>query len=456
MKRVNYFLAGIMLTLAVSCVAPEEWNIKYENIVPEPVSNVEVENVNGGAIITYTLPAVKDLLGVKVAYSLTTDGELMERWSSAEKDTIVLEGYGDTNERTATIYAVHKSGNISVGVPLTIKPLTPPIFVIRETLKAEPTFGGVQVTWDNPLRKDMGLALYVEDSITHEMELFDKYFSNSVYGKNVFRHFNPVERNFLIEMFDRWQNYAESFKTTLTPMEEVEIMTRDALGNPMWSLYDQGNVSDNGVSRSKNIYRCDQVTANSTFQRVLTWNTTDNFNINASSTTLENYLLATPEEMAIPFPLYMTIDMGRKATYSRMEMLGRPRNPQYSNAIPVEMNIWGCNNPKKVDEVGDGSRQANQAYWSSWAAANGTDDWKKDWVKITHTKYLLSDGTNDYYDGMSLSSTDIDDIDNGFKFDFELETTESFRYIRWEILKTNTGNRSCYICGIKFFGQYAD
>jgi len=63
MKRFKYFLSGIILIFAISCVSPEKWNDEYENIVPGPVSNVKVENVSGGAIITYTLPSVKDLLG---------------------------------------------------------------------------------------------------------------------------------------------------------------------------------------------------------------------------------------------------------------------------------------------------------------------------------------------------------------------------------------------------------
>ena len=469
-SKMKYFLAGMMVMLAVSCVAPEDWSDKFDkSIVPGPVSNVQVENVNGGAIISYTLPAEKDLMGAKVTYSLTADGEMMERCASAEYNSIELEGFGDTDERTVTVYAVHKNRNISTGVSKNIQPLPPPIFVIRETLGVIPAFGGIQLTWDNPLRKNMGLDFYVEDSITHEMVLYDKFFSNNINGKIVFKPFKSEEQNFRIEMFDRWQNYAQPFVTTLTPLFEVEIMSRDEQGMPMWSQFDDGRVG--GTSTPwRYYYRCDlnddpNGAANRKFPVVLDWHADNSsyWQCNPNQQDVLNNYIPGTGNVQMPFPLYFTIDMGRKATYSSFKFVNRQTSPPYSNAVMVEFDIWGTNNPKTIEEVEcphgiheKGSREANQAYWSSWAAANGTDAWKKDWVKLAVCELLLSTGDNEYYNGMTLTEEDLYNFQNGYSFDFNLDVAEPYRYLRWEIHKTNMGARMSQICAMKFWGSYGD
>lgn len=451
--------------LAISCVSPEEWGDKYENVVPQSVSNVTVKNVNGGAIISYTLPSPKDnLLGAKVVYSLTPEGEVMERYASAENDSIELEGYGNIGERTVTVYTVHKNGKVSVGVPVTINPLTPPISVMRETLNVSATFGGIQVTWDNPMRKNMGIDLYVEDSVTHEMVLYDKYFSNSLNGKTSFRPFKPKEQNFRVEMFDRWQNYAQPLETTLIPLEEVEIKSRDDRGNPLIALFDDGRVIpyDNSTPW-RYTYRCDThnnleyaSTKPKIFEITLDWHANNSSYWHPGQTlTLENYVPGGGDR-TLPFPIYFTVDMGRKAVYSRVEFVPRQRSPLYSAELPVEFDIWGTNNPKTIEQVGDGSREANHAYWSSWTAVNGTDAWKSDWVKLGTFKYLLSSGDNMYFDGMSLSSDDIYQYQNGYEFDFNLDVNEGFRYLRWEIHATNTRNAWLTLCAFRYWGSYAD
>ena len=472
--KFGYLVIGFML-LGISCNAPEEWAPKYDDVVPGPVSNVRVENVNGGAIIYYTLPSdidKNDLMGAKVVYTLTPDGEEMEQWASAANDSIELEGYGDTNERTVMVYAVHKNTKVSTGVTTTIKPLTPLISAMRETLKAMPTFSGIQVTWDNPRRKNMGIELYVEDEITHEMVLFDKYFSDAANGKVTFRPFTSEERKFRIEMFDRWKNYAPPFETTITPLFEEEILARDG-SNPIWSLFDDGMVinTTTGLTEYRYRYRCDLHTALSSvtaqFIQVTDW---DDTSLNAwwsvgSQHVLEDYIPGTGD-ILVPFPFCVTFDMGRKAVYSRMAIRSRYRAgyPVFSYPVPVEFEVWGSNNPKTVEEVEDphgihpkGSREANQAYWSSWIAANGTAAWKNDgWTKIGICRYVLSSGENDYYADMPLSAEDVDDYLNGYYFDFDLDVAEPFRYLRWEVHKTNTGVNQMHIHGIRYWGKYVD
>lgn len=469
MKKIGYFLTG-MVMLAGSCVSVEEWGPVYDDIVPGPVSNIRVKNVNGGAVIYYSLPSdlnKNDMMGAKVLYSLTDGGEVMERWASALNDSIELEGFGDTNERAVTIYAVHKNNKVSVGVPVTINPLTPLIMFMRESLQVLSTFGGVQMLWENPLSKPMAVELYVEDSVSHEMVLFDKYFSDAMNGKTTFRRFDPKKQNFHIEMHDRWQNYAPPMDTALTPLVEVLFASRvgsGTSGTPIWSLFDDGRVVPGNTSTPwRYTYRCDThnnmeyaSTLPRTFDCILEWSTSGNFWNTGSTLTLDMYIPG-GEPKLLPFPFYVTMDMGKKAVYSRMSILSRPRNPTYSADIPVKFDVWGTNNPKTIEQVGDGSREANQAYWSSWPEVNGTDAWKKDWVKLGSFEYFLSSGENKYYSGIALSSEDTYAYQNGYEFEFNMDVSEPYRYLRWEIHETNTMSPGILtLCGLRYWGSYAD
>ena len=475
--RIIPVILAVLIIPVISCVAPEEWHDAYDDsIVPEPVSNVKVENVSGGAIISYTLPSnvpEEELLGAKIAYSFSDEGEIMERWTSVDKDTIVLEGYGDTNERTVTIYAVHKNRNVSVGVPVNIKPLTPPISLIRKSMKVLSAYGGIQILWDNPMRKDMGVALYVEDSITHEMMLFDKYFSNGVYGKTNFRHFDTKEHNFHIEMFDRWQNYAQPLDTTLTPLHEIEIMGNDGRGNAIWTLFDDGRViQGNNTTPWRWIYRCDihnNELASDARTRIfnivaLKYDHYQNPWWEPGYTLTLDYFFPGEGDRTLPFPLYVTFDMGRKAVYSRMKLVGRYSGTSpFVSPVPVDFDVWGTNNPKTIEEVEDphgiyekGSKEANQAYWSSWKIANGTDEWKKDWVKLSSNKFFMSYGGNQYYTGVPLSAEDVYQSINGIDYDFNMDIAEPFRYLRWEIHMTSTNQNRFSCAGLKYWGSYVD
>ena len=469
----------IVLTLTFSCIAPEEWGDKYDSsIVPPPVVNLRVENVNGGAVLSYALPYTKDLLGAKVVYSLTDGGKIMERFASVEKDTIVLEGFGDTKAREVIVYTMHKNGKLSEGKTATIQPLAPPIAVMRATMKVTAAFSGVRVTWDNPMRKNMGIALYVQDSINHnEMVLYDKYFSNSSAGKVVIRGFDAKEQRFRIEMFDRWQNHARDLDTLITPLYERKLPPRDENRNPIWSMFDDGRViPGNSASPLRRVYRCEQGDHDpvaSPFSLVFDWpkEPVDGTNIHYWETghnpLASQYIPGLTPVPVYWFPFYLTFDMGKKAIYSRFRYIPRAKTDagMYSAPFYNHIVVWGSNDPKMIEDVEDprgiypiGSREANQAYWSAWPQVNGTDAWKNDWVKLGTCKVVLSSGESAYTPGMILSEEDIRKyLFDGYEFEFDEGILDrGFRYLRWEILGTNYGRSNIGIRGIEYWGNYVD
>lgn len=456
MKKIYYYILMGMFT--ISCTSPTEWLDDKDDIAPGPVTNVQVENLNGGARISYTLPSDDDLLGAKVVYSLTEGGEVLEKYASIGNNYIELEGFGNQIKSDITVHAVDKSGNVSSGVTKTIEPLAPPISLMRETLEAKPAFGGISLTWDNEFEKDMGVSLFVYDSETEELKLFDTYFSKSKNGKAVFRPFDPEKQQFHIEMFDRWNNYAEPMEASVTPMAEQKLPGREG-STHIWKLFDdnnwlyRGDIHNDPSSSTYSGRKFElvhdgrgQSNSNNTY-----WQPGDD------GVAIEKYIPGTGSQL-IPFPLYFTVDMGRKAIYSRFNIKPRLRSPNFSAPMPSDFEIWGTNNPKLTTEVGDGSREANMAYWTSWEQANGTDAWKNDgWTKIGTCKLTLSSGESKYYEGMTLSEEDVQNYRvNGFDFDMDDSITEGYQYLRWVIKDTNTGQRSLMICEITFWGSYTE
>lgn len=458
MKKIGHYLATIGLILASSCTSPDEWHDPKDNTAPGAVSGVQVENLNGGARISYTLPADKDLLGAKVTYSLTKGGAILEKYASGGVNSIELEGFGNTDEYTVAVYAVDKSGNISAPVETTIKPLVAPIILMRESLEAASTFGGISLLWDNPLGKDMGISLYIADSVNGGFKLYDTYFSNSKTGKTVFRPFDTEEQVFHIEMFDRWKNYASPMETALTPLLEYNLPGRNSSTDHIWTLFDDDNHLfrgdiHNDMSSSTYSVR--------PFALVHDGNAPSNannawWNPGNDNDALEKYIPGAGNA-ALPYPLYFTVDMGKEAVYSRFNIKSRLRTPVYSANLPIDFEIWGTNTPKLTTEVGDGSREDNLAYWTSWEAANGTDAWKTDgWVKLSDCKLVLSSGESHYVAGMALSDEDTRRYNSiGFDFDMTEGVTDGYRYLRWVIKDiNNTTARNLQICEIAFWGSY--
>jgi hypothetical protein len=445
-----------------SCTQPTDWHDAIDNVPPGPVTNVKVLNQPGGAQITYTLPADPDVMGAKVVYSLTTDGEPMERYTS--KNTIELEGYGDTNEYPITVYAIDKSGNVSAGTPATISPLTPPVFQIRQSLDIRATFGGVLVKWDNPMRKNMAVSLYVQDSVSNEMALYDTYFFDSANGSTAFRNLPFKKQQFRVELHDRWNNYAAPLDTTLTPLFEMLLPGR-TLTTYIWKQYgcDANTLED--VYLNMGDLHSDlhpgSITSDRVFAIVHNGNRvssgSQNFWNPGLGYSLADYLPGTTNVLSMPF--YFTIDMGPKGYYSRMNLLPRNRNPDYSAAMPSEFEIWGSNYIKPVAEIGDGGRIDNLKYWTSWEAVGGTDAWKNDgWVKLGHFRIVTTSGESKYTAGMPLSAEDLEKYKTiGYDFDMDPETTGSaYKYLRWVVLEVNTGQRELQIDELRFWGSYAE
>ena len=289
-----------------------------DNIPPEAVSDVKVENIPGGAILTYMLPQDEDLLYVKAVYSLK-DSLISETRSSLYSDTLKVEGFGDTKEQQVKLIAVDRSRNESPEVLATIAPLEAPVVTIGKTLSLVPDFGGVHSYWENPTRAEISTIILQKDQNDEYVPL-ETFYSSMVDGDGATRGMDTIASDFGIYVQDRWENQSDIKYFTLTPIYETEFdpVKFKAVELPG----DAGSV--NGWAKSN------------------MWDGTtgDNGYSSIGGTGV--------------WPHFVTIDLGVTGQLSRLRIFQRLGDYIFGEGNPRKFEVWGC---QTLDPTGS---------WDSW------------------------------------------------------------------------------------------
>jgi hypothetical protein len=459
MRKKVFLIIASSLFFVWACNEVPDMSDPKDNVPPGPITNPKVENINGGAIITYNRPSDSDLMGVKAVYSLTSDGQEMEMFSSIYVDTIQLNGFPDTEERSIKLIAVDKSFNESVPVDVRIKPLTPPIQLIRETIEASATFGGIFVKWVNDFDENIALSLFYEDSIGI-MSYDDTYYSVEENGEFSFRGYDAVERRFRIEVRDRWDNYAEPIEFTTTPLFETEILPKDPnTGDPIWDiaygLYDGTRVWRGDAMRAEG-GGWDQIWSGGRH----TWGLMvdgvyDDWNYwtHVKKPILDNYFPDNTEDLTYLLPMYFIFDLKEEVKLSRFKFWAFPWN---SDVFPDVVEIWGTNKTPKGGPRDFDNITESLNYWTEWNVppyVEGKDTWKNDWSKLGDVQ-IRPTPSGAYYE----SEWTADDRDRrwaGYELTVDPEATAiPVRYIRFVFI--NTEHEQCYIQEVKIWGQYVN
>ena len=158
-ELVKYAFVTLLGTLCLAgCGQDEKIGLNAtDSVAPGLPTNIEVENINGGAIIRYTPPKDDDLLCVVASYMING----VERTTKASPyvDSLIVEGFGKVGDYNIFLKSVDKSQNESEPKTVSISPLTPPVEYIYESLKITDSFGGVSLTWKNPTRQNIILEV---------------------------------------------------------------------------------------------------------------------------------------------------------------------------------------------------------------------------------------------------------------------------------------------------------
>lgn len=310
-----YFIIAAALVWG-ACEEIEREPLSSDSVAPQPVSNPVVVNEPGGATISYDLPNETDLLYVKAEYTLS-DGQQYEVRSSIYKNSVKVEGYGDANEHTVTLYTVDRGENVSAPVTVKINPLTPPVHGVKETVAMIPDFGGVQYTWLNEHNAALSFIVLAQDSLG-TLYPVETIYSSITEGRYTLRGFPPEEKIFGLIIRDRWDNFSDTLKIQVTPMFE-ERLDKENFNR---IVLPGDNDMDAWEGRYEFAYDDDPETFNHTWA-------------------------------GEGWPQYFTLDLGVTARLSRVIVLQR-QNFFYSHGNPRLLEIWGIAEEPPADGSWDG------------------------------------------------------------------------------------------------------
>jgi len=406
MKNLFYILIVTVLTGIVSCTELPLGQTPIDNMPPSSVTNVDIEPTPGGAIITYDLPNEKDISYVKGEY--VYKGETHVVRSSIYKNYLVIEGIGDTEPLEIIIYVVDHSENLSVGEKLIFTPLTPPWVAILETLEIFPIFGGVGVKWTNETATEVGVTVFTEDSLGIMRENRTQY-SKDVEGELSFRPYDTIPYRFAVRITDKWGNVSTFKEATVTPLFEklFDKLKFDEVGLP------GDNTSVNNNRPLKN-----------------TWDGND------------GTIWHAVEGQFMPFPMYITIDLGLEVKFSRMRLMTR-NGYWYDNHNFRTFEVWGAKNYKHDKLV---------EYWTSRDNADWRNaEWRTDGDWELLGDFEIKRPSGDPTPIRNPTGEDLAAAQAGFNFNVPFEK-EKLQYLRF-VIKTTWATGALHMAEFYFYGD---
>lgn len=366
---------------------------------PGPVSGVTVVNQNGKAVLTYQLPDDKDVSYVKAVYE-TSPGQSREVKASHYVNTLTVDGFGDTLAHTIKLYAVNSSEKISSSVNVTINPLTPAINLALRSLNVTTTFGGFNLTCNNPTLENLAIIPLVDTAGNGKWVQtvgMENVYSNSPVITSAVREQPAIRRMYAFLVRDRWFNYSDTLFVPLTPIFEKMLPKSE------WSNYvlpkDAEILSNGGRTDVPYIYDGD---FHPGWPRCL-------FTLEQAGS-----------------PQMVTLDLGKAHIFSRMQVnpykeLG---NNYYVRGNVKDFEIWGANNPN----------------------VNGSLD--ASWTKLV-TCHVAKPSGSPY---ATETTADQTLAYNGWQFDFPV-SQNAYRYIRIRSLSNWQGSYFINIAEFTLWGN---
>jgi len=389
MNRIN-LLALLPVLLMMACSELDRWQYPTDDMPPGQVSNVVVENIPGGAIISYTVPNDDDLLYVRVEYTMS-DGTRVEQKSSAYTPKVLVEGLGRSQRQTVQLICGDRSGNESAPYPVEIEPLDAPIYDIFETVQIAEDFGGVKITWDNPLKASVVITIYVLDELNRFVETQSVY-SNSSTGKYNLRGFPPEEVTFGVSVRDRWKNITELTAGTYIPFFEEQL---DRLKFTRWNPPGIPYLSEYGGWPIERIW--DGVIGD------------------------QGYLTLQP------MPVSITFNMGQRAFLNRIHI--------YQRLEPNFDSLYNYYNPRKFSFWGSTHPNVNEDF-ATWVFLGEFESYKPSGLPLGQT-----------------TDEDLAFAQAGEDFIIEVNNNVPIQYIRMHTTETWGGGAYFNISEIEFYGQ---
>lgn len=329
MKNIFSLITGLCLFVFIFSCKDE---VKDHNPLfgngekPAPVSGVKVQNIEGGSIITYNLAADPSILYVQADYAVNDKVSRQEK-SSYYSDTIRVNGFAKAGAYKVVLRTVGRNEMKSDPVEITVNPLTPPYLTIASSLKLNPDFGGINVSYANPKENEVGIIV-VTDSLNGYEYLDTKYVKDPA-GNFSIRGLQQKEKTFGAYVRDRWGNVSDTVFVKTTPYKEVEL--------------DKSKMS--ALVLPGDMLACCGSSANVPLS-------------NNGAGDWAFYGL--PSERV---PERITYDLGKTVKMSRFKLWMRVNGiAEFANGTPKKFKIYGSNNPNPNGDLDETWIQLGDVY----------------------------------------------------------------------------------------------
>lgn len=399
-KVIINLLFGLgLIMLLYDCQGPGKSGslYKYGGSTPGKVTNVRVENIQGGAHIFYSLPKSNNLLYVEAVYSIQSRGKQKVK-SSIYKDSLTVSGFANASAHKIKLYAVNRGGGRSEPTVITVNPLEPAFERVYNSIKVKNTFGGVFVNYSNNTENDKLAIAFVKDSSGQIIRVQTNYISKKS-GNYSIRGLKAKDYKLGYFVRDKYQNHSDTTFSEFRPLFEVELnrnlfsnakLPTDTWENPRTGpfsfIWDQQATSGRGGGS-------------------------------------HNYWSHTKKTM----PIWVTIDLGQLAKVDRIILYGNPHYAYYNNAYPKKFALWGSSDPNIADS----------AHWQQ------SNSWFKYGSFVTQPPPNVNIDTPYPQNGVSFQIKDASD----FLYS---------RYLRIVYIKTYAGQHRIVIGDLDVFGSPKD
>lgn len=392
MKKV-YILIICSLIMLVSCAEKQLEPITESLGKPTVPTEISVEPISGGVVISYRVPDVEDILGVKAVYSLA-DGKQREVISSYYNDRVRIVGYDDMEEHKAVLYTVNRAMELSDPVTVEFIPLESSISKVSKSMRIVRDFGGAQYSWNNEDRESITMEMLTNNELG-DMEAMKIMTTASKTGTYALRGYNVDPRWFAAVLRDNYGNVSDTIyprnelgeKIQIAPMYEQKL---DKSPMRVVILNNDAAFNDFGASNEN-----------------LIDDNLDTFGHSSNGT----------------MPASVTIDLGEYVKLSRVVI--HQRNNEY----------YGWGNPRTFE-----------VYYSE-NEPDRSGDWGQ-WTKLLDCEVIkpsgMSSGTN--------TDEDIEAAKEGHDFSFDIDQ-KTLRYLRFKFTKVWTSSTFCHPAELTFYGD---
>lgn len=329
-KKILFIIASILIVFSFSCSKEDKIGERSDPNAPAPptISDIKIQEIAGGAILTYKIPTHSNLSYIKAVYEIQP-GVFREAKSSIYSDTLSIIGYGDTSAHVVKVYSVGKNKKTSEPLTFTFKPKEPPVLTAFETLVFEATFGGVTVGLKNLAQGNLTVKVIVDSTGLNTWAPVATFYTSTLSARFAARGFKPVEKRFGVYLVDRWGNKSDTIKKVLVPVLE--------------ELIPKSNFREVKLPTDTYLFV-------ESYSMPRIWDDKHQYNI-----------FATPHTSLMP--QWFTFDLGKNVILSRMKSFHYFESP-YAGSSVKKFEIWGSNSPDT-----DGG-------WDNWKLLGTFDSFK--------------------------------------------------------------------------------